>query len=89
MVCLTPVVPTASRKQKRSSGVAKREKRARAAQAPSLPEARPELPAEAPRETLLAGHGVSDLDDVDDALAAMNRAATDQPRRTALVRRRA
>jgi len=44
---------------------------------------------EAPRETLLAGPGVSDVDDVDDALAAMNRAATDEPRWAALVRRRA
>lgn len=78
-------MPTASRKQKRSSGVAKSGKRARPARATSLPEA----PVEAPRETLLAGPGVSDVDDVDDALAAMNRAATDEPRWAALVRRRA
>lgn len=70
------------RKQKRSSGVAKRVKRAPPAPAPPAA-------AEAPRETLLSGPGLTDVDDLDETLAAMNRAATDRPRRTALVRRRA
>ena len=73
---------TAPKKQRRSSVVAKRLKRGRAVQAPTAL-------AEAPRQTLLAGPRVSDLDDLDDALAAMDRAATEEPRRTALVRKRA
>ncbi len=72
------------RKRKRSSGVAKRVTRARAHASPA-----PAAVAEPPRETLLAGPGLTDVDDLDETLAAMNRAATDHPRRTALVRRRA
>lgn len=67
----------ASKKPKPASGVAKRERTRRARVALSVT-----TPAERPRETLLAAPGLSDLDDFDDALDAMNRAATEGDRKS-------